>query len=44
MALIIPDEILRQANMSESELLVDLACYLYERKRLSMRKHVLWLV
>jgi predicted HTH domain antitoxin len=38
MALIITDDILRQANLSEQELLVDLACYLYERKRLSMGK------
>lgn len=38
MALIITDETLRQASLSEDELLVDLACYLYERKRLSMGK------
>lgn len=38
MALIITDDTPRQANLSEKELLIDLACYLYERKRLSMGK------
>jgi len=38
MALIITDDTLRQANLSEQELLIDLACYLYEKQRLSMGK------
>ncbi len=36
MALIISDEILSKAQLSENELLIDLACYLYEKKKLSM--------
>lgn len=36
MALIIPDEILSKAQLSADELLVDLACYLYDKKRMSM--------
>ncbi|MEL7220349.1 MAG: UPF0175 family protein [Bacteroidota bacterium] len=35
MALVISDEILEQAQISADELLVDLACYLYEKKRMS---------
>lgn len=38
MALVISDEILSKAQLSANELLVDLACYLYEKKRLSMGK------
>lgn len=38
MALIISDETLAKAQLSEQELLVDIACYLYEKKRLSMGK------
>ncbi len=38
MALIISDETLAKAQLSANELLVDLACYLYEKKRLSMGK------
>ena len=36
MALIISDEILSKAQLSADELLVDLACYLYDKKRVSM--------
>lgn len=36
MALIITDEILAKAQLSDNELLVELACYLYEKKKLSM--------
>lgn len=36
MALIIPDDVLAKANRSGEELLVDLACYLYEKKHMSM--------
>ena len=35
MALVISDKILEQAQISADELLIDLACYLYEKKRLS---------
>jgi predicted HTH domain antitoxin len=35
MALIISDKVLEQAQISADELLVDLACYLYEKKRMS---------
>lgn len=35
MALIISDKVLEQAKVSADDLLVDLACYLYEKKRLS---------
>lgn len=36
MALIISDETLSKANTSATELLIDFACYLYEKKRMSM--------
>ncbi len=36
MALLISDEILEKAQISEKELLLDLACYLYDKKKLSM--------
>jgi len=36
MALIITDETLSKAKTSEDELIIDLACYLYEKKRFSM--------
>ncbi|MEZ4688217.1 MAG: UPF0175 family protein [Bacteroidia bacterium] len=36
MALIITDDTLSRAHLSASELLIDLACYLYDKKRLSM--------
>ncbi len=36
MALIISDDTLAQAQLSEQNLLIELACYLYEKKRLSM--------
>lgn len=36
MALVISDEILEKANLSPSELLIDLASYLYDKKRISM--------
>ncbi|MFK7970917.1 MAG: UPF0175 family protein [Bacteroidia bacterium] len=36
MALIISDDVLNQANISAEKLLVDLATYLYETKKLSM--------
>jgi predicted HTH domain antitoxin len=35
MALIISDKVLEQAQVSADELLIDLACYLYEKKRMS---------
>ena len=38
MALIISDETLAKAQLSEQEFLVDIACYLYDKKRLSMGK------
>ncbi|MEL7121981.1 MAG: UPF0175 family protein [Bacteroidota bacterium] len=38
MALIITDETLSKVQLSAEELLIDLACYLYEKKRLSMGK------
>jgi len=38
MALIISDDILSKAQLSAEELLVDLACYLYYKKRMSMGK------
>ncbi len=38
MALVISDELLDKAQLSENELLVDLACFLYDKKRLSMGK------
>ena len=36
MALIITDETLQKANMSANELLINLACYLYDKKQMSM--------
>ena len=36
MALIITDDTLAKAQMTADELLVDLACYLYDKKRMSM--------
>jgi predicted HTH domain antitoxin len=35
MALIITDDTLSKAQLSADELLVDLACYLYDKKRMS---------
>ncbi len=36
MALIISDDILSKAQISAEDLLTDLACYLYDKRRLSM--------
>ena len=36
MALIITDQTLLKVQMTEKELLVELACYLYDKKKLSM--------
>lgn len=36
MALIITDDILSKAQTSADQLLIDLACYLYDKKRMSM--------
>lgn len=36
MALIISDDTLSKAQLSADELLIDLACYLYDKKRMSM--------
>lgn len=36
MALIITDDTLLKAQLSADELLIDLACYLYDKKRMSM--------
>lgn len=36
MALIITDSTLSKAQLSAEELLVDLACYLYDKKRMSL--------
>ena len=36
MALIITDETLSNAKISADELLIELACYLYDKKRMSM--------
>ncbi|MEN0006037.1 MAG: UPF0175 family protein [Bacteroidota bacterium] len=36
MALVISDETLAQARLSADELLIELACYLYDKKRMSM--------
>lgn len=36
MALIISDDVLSKARMSAEDLLTDLACYLYDKQRLSM--------
>lgn len=38
MTLVIPDEILLEARLSPSELRVELAVYLYEKKRISIGK------
>ena len=38
MALIISDDLLQQTQLSEQELLLDLACFLFEKKRLSLGK------
>ncbi|WKN40761.1 UPF0175 family protein [Tunicatimonas pelagia] len=38
MALIISDETLAKAQLTEQDFLIDLACYLYDKKRLSMGK------
>ncbi|MEM1214296.1 MAG: UPF0175 family protein [Bacteroidota bacterium] len=35
MALIITDQILEQINIPADELLLDFACYMYEKKRMS---------
>ncbi len=37
MAIIISDETLAKAQLTEQDFLIDLACYLYDKKRLSMR-------
>lgn len=36
MALIISDETLSKAQLSPNQLLIELACYLYDKKRMSM--------
>ncbi len=36
MNLIIPDEIIKQANISPQQLLIEIACYLYDKKIFSM--------
>ncbi|MEZ4827154.1 MAG: UPF0175 family protein [Bacteroidia bacterium] len=36
MALIITDDTLQKVNLSAEELLIDLACFMYEKKRMSM--------
>lgn len=36
MALVIPDEILKASSLSEQELLIDLAVYLYDKERLTI--------
>lgn len=36
MALIITDDTLSKAQLTADELLIDLACYLYDKKRMSM--------
>ncbi|MEM9835181.1 MAG: UPF0175 family protein [Bacteroidota bacterium] len=38
MALIISDELLDKIEISASSLLIDLACYMYEKKQLSFGK------
>lgn len=38
MAIIITDDILSKAQLSESEFLIDIACYMYDKKRMSMGK------
>ncbi len=36
MALVISDEILAKAQLSSKELLIDLSCYLFDKRKLSM--------
>ncbi len=38
MALIISDEILERANLDENTMLIDIAAYLYEKRKLSFGK------
>lgn len=38
MAILITDEVLEKVQMSGSEFLIDIACYMYEKKKLSMGK------
>ena len=38
MAIVITDDVLEKVQMSGDEFLIDIACYLYEKKRLSMGK------
>ena len=38
MALVISDEFLKKMNTSASSLLIDLACFLYEKRRMSFGK------
>ncbi|MFK7932151.1 MAG: UPF0175 family protein [Saprospiraceae bacterium] len=38
MALVISDKTLNQINLSGEDLTVDIACYLYQQKKLSMGK------
>ena len=38
MAILITDEVLENAKMSGGEFLIDIACYMYEKKKLSMGK------
>jgi predicted HTH domain antitoxin len=38
MALIISDEILKKANLDEGTMLIDIAVYLYEKRKLSFGK------
>ena len=38
MALIIPDSVLSRAHLSGEDLLTDLACYMYDKGRLSFGK------
>ncbi len=38
MALLITDDILDTVQMSGSDFLIDIACYLYEKKKLSLGK------
>lgn len=38
MAVVISDQVLRKVDLSGSELLIELACFLYEKKKLSSGK------
>lgn len=38
MALVIPDAVLERAELTAQELLIDLACYLFDKRRLSFGK------